>query len=119
MSNHSSITQHLVELVLSPSSITQPVVELVLSHSSITLYFVMMWVYILNVFNTFIYLFNFLVLFVYMPSQNIHFVEWEGGDEWIRAQFKDYLQSLMASVLAEGLFHLKYYYNIPTSRALK
>ncbi|KAF6024955.1 AVL9 [Bugula neritina] len=28
-------------------------------------------------------------------------LEWEGGDEWIRAQFKDYLQSLMASVLAE------------------
>ena len=32
------------------------------------------------------------------------FVEWEGGDEWIRAQFKDYLQSLMATVLAEGLY---------------
>lgn len=30
------------------------------------------------------------------------FVEWEGGDEWIRAQFKEYLQSLMASVLADG-----------------
>lgn len=29
-------------------------------------------------------------------------LEWEGGDEWIRAQFKEYLQSLMATVLAEG-----------------
>lgn len=34
----------------------------------------------------------------------LYISEWEGGDEWIRAQFKDYLQSLMATVLAEGWY---------------
>ncbi|KAJ8313650.1 hypothetical protein KUTeg_008211, partial [Tegillarca granosa] len=29
---------------------------------------------------------------------NLYFAEWEGGDEWLRAQFRLYLQSLMATM---------------------
>ena len=28
--------------------------------------------------------------------------EWEGGDEWLQAQFKVYLQSLLATLNQEG-----------------
>ncbi|XP_067934645.1 late secretory pathway protein AVL9 homolog isoform X2 [Watersipora subatra] len=37
----------------------------------------------------------------FASGQFLESSEWEGGDEWIRAQFKDYLQALMATVLAD------------------
>lgn len=31
-------------------------------------------------------------------------VEWEGGDEWIRAQFRSYMVSLLATVQSNGAY---------------
>lgn len=49
---------------------------------------------------------DYLVTQVVQPEKDEFLIEvgWEGGDEWIRAQFKAYLLSLLRTSLLSGLY---------------
>lgn len=45
---------------------------------------------------------HFICLYI-IANLYIDISEWEGSDEWVRAQFKHYLNSLFSTVIADGM----------------
>lgn len=46
---------------------------------------------------------HFICLYI-IANLYIDISEWEGSDEWVRAQFKHYLNSLFSTVIADGMY---------------